>query len=899
MNKLYIFFLLLIFLCLIHKPAWASYTFTKYSNNPLQVELGTKYNSLLQSNPFIYDEKFYSILTVQNFSNKYILVLAESGDGLSWTITKELFQSSNNLYAPRLLFENKNQFKLFYTKEESPLKIYFVLCDNSFNCSNSETQVLAPSNNTWDSDTVASGLPYKMNDKYFLFYEGLSAGIWNIGLAYSDDGISWTKCPKPLINNAGGSFLFNSNSDLYLIFHNASNDESKHGVEMVGPVKTLGCDMSWENRQYLIHTGNTYDKTHIIAPSLVANNATLYLYYTGLGSNGWSLNLATASLDQGITPTPTLTNTPTPTPTHTPIVIVPGFLGSWNKDAILHNKAVNQSEWKMNPYVHEYDGILQTLQNLGYQKDKDLFIFPYEWRQKILTSSDELNTFIAEKVNGKVNIVGHSLGGLVGRIFTQKYSEKVDKLITVGSPHQGTVQSYKAIEGGEVDRDNTWLWLSEKTILMLNKSGIEPDRITIQQKIPVLSDLLPTFDYIKTSQNTWLPVNSMQYKNNLLSFYNNKIQEIDTKTSMIAGIGHNTLSGFIIKPVEGIDNIIGNYPDGYPLQNFFEVGDALIPKKSAEINTITNKKEIALNHWQLIADKKGVQAVLQFLNIQAEDEDITAGKLTNITPSLIFLIKSPAFMTVTDPNNQTYAENEGMIFIENPVNGQYSLKVTGTDNGHYSILIGKNGIDDDVWQSIDGDITQNPPSAQTDIYPLTINLNDKSIPISSGKVLLKDLIQYLKHINLDLKSKDIEKSIEHLQKALQNYDGKNNLQVKINLIAAQSELLQAFKRNSNDDQIFSGIEKLEALYPVVLKSYKFDLVKHLLSRLNAEARKELKEQEKYLQKNKNKIPNAVILKQIDNRIKLVDADLENNNLLEAEILLETIHGLLKTTYIHM
>jgi hypothetical protein len=294
-----------------------------------------------------------------------------------------------------------------------------------------------------------------------------------------------------------------------------------------------------------------------------------------------------------------------------------------------------------------------------------------------------------------------------------------------------------------------------------------------------------------------------------------------------------------------------------------------------------------------------VQAVLKFLNIQAEAKDISAGKLTNITPSLIFLIKSPAFMTVTDPNNQTYAENDGMIFIENPVNGQYSLKVTGTDNGHYSILIGKNGFEGDVWQSIDGDITQNPPSNQTDTYPLTINLNDNSLPVSSGATLLTELIQYLKHINIDLKSRDIERSIEHLHKALLNYQGKNNLQVKINLIAAQFELLQAFKRSNHDNKIFNGIEKLEALYPVVLKSYKFDLVKHLLSRLNAEAKKELKEQEKYLQRYKSKVPDAVILKQIDNRIKLAESDLESNKLLEAEILLETIHGLLKTTYIHM
>ena len=59
----------------------------------------------------------------------------------------------------------------------------------------------------------------------------------------------------------------------------------------------------------------------------------------------------------------------------TPIIIIPGFLASWNKDAIIHNIEKSQSEWKLNPIVNEYQGIISTLKNLGYEENKNLFIF--------------------------------------------------------------------------------------------------------------------------------------------------------------------------------------------------------------------------------------------------------------------------------------------------------------------------------------------------------------------------------------------------------------------------------------------------------------------------------------------------------------------------------------------
>lgn len=69
-----------------------------------------------------------------------------------------------------------------------------------------------------------------------------------------------------------------------------------------------------------------------------------------------------------------------------------------------------------------------------------LFLYPYDWRKKLEDAAAELDAFITKKIASgtKVDIIGHSLGGLVGRIYSQKYgTDRVDKLITVGSPPPG------------------------------------------------------------------------------------------------------------------------------------------------------------------------------------------------------------------------------------------------------------------------------------------------------------------------------------------------------------------------------------------------------------------------------------------------------------------------------
>ena len=73
-------------------------------------------------------------------------------------------------------------------------------------------------------------------------------------------------------------------------------------------------------------------------------------------------------------------------------------MASWNREAILHNKTVDYSDWKLQNFVKEYDGLINTLINIGYQRNISLFIFPYDWRQSIEKTTNDLNSYLQTKI---------------------------------------------------------------------------------------------------------------------------------------------------------------------------------------------------------------------------------------------------------------------------------------------------------------------------------------------------------------------------------------------------------------------------------------------------------------------------------------------------------------------
>ncbi|MDO9027379.1 MAG: alpha/beta fold hydrolase, partial [Candidatus Roizmanbacteria bacterium] len=332
-----------------------------------------------------------------------------------------------------------------------------------------------------------------------------------------------------------------------------------------------------------------------------------------------------------------------------------------------------------------------------------------------------LDTFLQQKIwsinpNQKIDFIGHSLGGLIGRIYTQKNNDKVNKIISVGSPHQGIIQVYKLLEAGEIDRENTFLWLSQKLVLTLNKSTIETDRETVQKRFPVAFDIFPIFNFLKDSTGNEISVNNLTIKNNFLQTYHQNFSDIFPMFISIYGEKDNqTPAGFVIEPANVLNQLLGNYKDGQPKSAFFGKGDYTVLSNSA--NQDTDSEKLIFDHGEIIIKSESIKKILSLLNISYQDTQIVEGQKTVISPSLIFLIKSPATMTV-EFNSNVYMEEDGIVFIPDAQSGNYNLKVQGTDKGQYEVQIGQISENNDVWEKIDGEIIQSPPSSQVDNYSI-------------------------------------------------------------------------------------------------------------------------------------------------------------------------------------
>ena len=819
----YLFFVF-VFLFSINSKV-AAFEFVKSSSNPLPITFIQDYVYNFQAHIYKEGNLYRGILPVKKINqNNYSLVAIESTDGANWQMTKEIFiNQGKDVSNPRLVIDKEGNKKIFFAQTDGPelFRIYSIDCDNNLNCSSTTNLVLGPDINNY-TENRGFFAPYILNlEKYYLFYGAWGGNGFKIRLAYSDTLTNWQRCPNDLINSgADGPFPYIENNNLYLFYHQSNGS----GIKLAKTTLPLSCASIFEDLGYQIWPSASYDQRHMIYPSVIKDNEGLMLYYTGLGSNYvWRLNVATTGFifpRPTAIPTTTPTPTPTPIPEKTPIVIIPGFLASWNKEAILHNVSQPQSNWQLNPIVNEYKGIISTLKNLDYQENKDFFVFNYDWRKPVLEIVDDLNNFITSNKFPTTNfqILGHSLGGLVGRIYSQKYSNtNLDKLITVGSPHHGASQTYKISEAGEIDRFNDYLWLAVKMVTALNKNSLETDKQTVNRLFPVLKDLFPVYNFLK-KDGIEINISDMKIKNELLSYYNSNLINL-TNLMTVVGEKGNTLKGFNVENQTIIDKLLDNYPDGRPQSTFTEIGDYTVLSSSARINmpVILN-----LDHRELIYKKEAIKKILDLLNIQYEDSQVVEGKGTVIDSSLIFLIKSPATMEVV-LNGQTYLEQEGIIFIENALSGDYQLKVIGKENGQYTVIVGQIGKEKDLWSEIQGEIVSSPPTSQIDSYFIKFD-NNFPKPINNPSSLLDEIILDLNNFNsYNIAAVSyMRKDLKQAKKYLQNNDLKK---LKSILLLAHSRLM-IIRDKVNDENkkniALSVFEKLENLFVSSLQDFSLD-----------------------------------------------------------------------------
>ena len=698
----------------------ASLHLEKDQNNPFNTNF-----YILQSTVTKENGEYKMWFTGSNGTNLKIRY-ASSIDGLNWPTSELVTVNDTGDNHDPSLFKHEGNNYIYYISEPSEgsgtdIKVKKATATGA----QFDTPVLINLNRQqWNSQKLSCPFGYFENGTYFLFYCGTAGSGWNLGLASSIDGINFTPCSNnPIIS--GGDV---GNTQLYTDEHNVKHllYHSTSGITEVTSVGPLSCNSVWTNYHTFISRDKPYDQTYIIAPSLLYDSSPKELFYTAKGpatSGEWKLNRVVENTSKS------------------KIIIIPGFFASWNQEAILHNSETN--DWIIPTYVHEYDGLMQSLENVGYKKNIDYFVYPYDWRKSLSESADNLHNFLQTNIwslddSNTVSLVGHSMGGLLSRIYAQKYSsDKISQVVTVGSPHKGVVQVYQPLEAGETKKDDSFLWLGTKLLINLNRYNFRTDREIVRNLIPSLYDLFPTYDFLKNKKGNRISVNSLSIQNNALNEYSDTTS-IDNKMTVI--YGNKTINKTPKEIVVGnralFDLLTRDYLDGRPLSYIYGAGDYLVPLISSQFGSA--QVQLPLDHGELIYKSEGIKQIFSNLNVPFSDDQIEEGEETKISPSILITAQSPIAIELELGDN-TYSSEGGMIFLPNAESGTYKLHVKKLSAGDYTITLAQIAEKNDVWEQFTGQITEKYVDEE-DIYTIRFDRSSAQSQISH-----KNCSKFIKH----------------------------------------------------------------------------------------------------------------------------------------------------------
>lgn len=394
-----------------------------------------------------------------------------------------------------------------------------------------------------------------------------------------------------------------------------------------------------------------------------------------------------------------------------PVVVVPGILGSWKK----------KGEWILEPIFHTYGPLRDQLQAVGYVENQTLFEFGYDWRQDNEISGRQLNQKI-EAIKGictcpKVDIVGHSMGGLVARAYIQgdDYDGDVNGLIQLGTPNAGSTDSYSVWEAGTSSANELQDRLKFRLFnLLAFKNGYTNLTDYVRDKVVSVQQLLPVYSYItgRTYPDGY-PRNYFLERLNQPDRLKNLRERV--QLFIIGSDRHSTMSGVTVSDPRPNDK---NWPHGEIQSKQYGSGDATVPLSSlASIGPIS--LIVGQNHGDLAAQPSDrIPYLLLGGSVsQFSLKDEIAKKY------LLIYVKSPVRLSIVDPlgrvindeRNDVYEafftgsdEEVQFITVPNPLLGNYSIKLTGKGDGKYTVGVSAFGEDAERDQTDEFDFRTSP-----------------------------------------------------------------------------------------------------------------------------------------------------------------------------------------------
>ena len=635
--------------------------------------------------------------------------------------------------------------------------------------------------NTWTQLSTKQALNY-VNKLYFLSDKKICAtSNSQIGCSL-DGGITW------------GSFSYIEDSQNYDVIYGIQNlDEPKNIILSFLRYRdgssaiytTEDGAMSWKPNVSLTKTTGLYISQGVV--------------FSWASSTGWIKGLWR---NDGIAVIPEYLK-------KHPVIIVPGMLGSWPK----------YGSWQLDPFLHTYTDLVDTFKNNGYELGTNLFVFPYDWHLDNNHSAELLKQKIDEAKRicdaNKVDIVAHSMGGLVTRVYAESsaYQNDIDQIVFLGTPHLGSPESYPVWESGDVSFNKNKIqgaifrYLFAEEAKHSNYTGPNAIHDYIRNKVPSINQLLPISDYLRWFGNDSPFTYPMFYPRNPF------LEQLEANMALIKqrGIGVTNIvtddisgpTGFRVSNYNGLDGI---WEDGMP-HNYdidesgilFGSGDGTVPISSAvglegdnviikgirhidipklSISTIFDKLHIPLQNKPSISDsiKKylfiSAYSPVDFYVLSPDGKRIGFNK-----DGVAFNEISGAFYTGNDTTTE-------FLTIPNPLPGEYKVVTMGTGTGNYKIeaTYADDTINKSVSSSYNG---QASPGKEDDLLvelapdasTIETKIDDKAAPITTSSLEGNKVGEYYNtDVKVTLTAVDIESGVKKTEYSLdgivwQDYNG--------------------------------------------------------------------------------------------------------------------------------